>query len=222
MELVFAEAREAAKHGPAVLFFDEADGFFAKGEYGSIPIEGLIKDAWSQLLTDFVPCYVIGATNNPWTINMGDWGRRFAHRLHVGLPDEAARTSIFTKILSKERHDIDEDGMFTMSKETEGYCISDIKSVVRKVAVRKGAAVVRARGWVTDVVSGAFIPAAESEEPEVADISYKELQTKNLPVEAAPIKLEEVLAGIKKHQPANPPGADDKYKEWKAGLRKMA
>jgi SpoVK/Ycf46/Vps4 family AAA+-type ATPase len=124
---------------PVLLFIDEIDSLIGtrNSEVGG---EVRVKN---QFLTEMdgingkskeSQLYVIGATNKPWSLEVG-FLRRFQKRIYVTLPASASRTNLFLQYTSPLNVDgtlrVDE-----LSKISEGYSASDIKDICQSVQLR--------------------------------------------------------------------------------------
>jgi SpoVK/Ycf46/Vps4 family AAA+-type ATPase len=121
---------------PVLLFIDEIDSLLGtrNSEVGG---EVRVKN---QFLTEMdgingkgkeSQLYVIGATNKPWSLEVG-FLRRFQKRIYVTLPGNASRTNLFVQYTSPLNVDgtlrVDE-----LAKISEGYSASDIKDICQSV-----------------------------------------------------------------------------------------
>ena len=124
---------------PVLLFIDEIDSLLGtrNSEVGG---EVRVKN---QFLTEMdgingkgkeSQLYVIGATNKPWSLEVG-FLRRFQKRIYVTLPANASRTNLFLQYTGPLNVDgtlrVDE-----LSKISEGYSASDIKDICQSVQLR--------------------------------------------------------------------------------------
>src|ERR671910_2217771 len=124
---------------PVILFIDEIDSLLGtrNSEVGG---EVRVKN---QFLTEMdgingkskeSQLYVIGATNKPWTLEVG-FLRRFQKRIYVTLPANPSRTNLFLQYTSPLNVDgtlrVDE-----LAKISEGYSASDIKDICQSVQLR--------------------------------------------------------------------------------------
>jgi SpoVK/Ycf46/Vps4 family AAA+-type ATPase len=124
---------------PVLLFIDEIDSLLGtrNSEVGG---EVRVKN---QFLTEMdgidgkskeSQLYVIGATNKPWSLEVG-FLRRFQKRIYVTLPGNASRTNLFLQYTSPLNIDgtlrVDE-----LAKISEGYSASDIKDICQSVQLR--------------------------------------------------------------------------------------
>src|SRR5918999_384979 len=124
---------------PVLLFIDEIDSLLGtrNSEVGG---EVRVKN---QFLTEMdgingkgkeSQLYVIGATNKPWSLEVG-FLRRFQKRIYVTLPGNGSRTNLFVQYTSPLNVDgtlrVDE-----LAKISEGYSASDIKDICQSVQLR--------------------------------------------------------------------------------------
>ncbi len=124
---------------PVLLFIDEIDSLLGtrNSEVGG---EIRVKN---QFLTEMdgingkskeSQLYVIGATNKPWSLEVG-FLRRFQKRIYVTLPGNASRTNLFIQYTSP----LNVDGTLRveeLAKISEGYSASDIKDICQSVQLR--------------------------------------------------------------------------------------
>jgi SpoVK/Ycf46/Vps4 family AAA+-type ATPase len=124
---------------PVLLFIDEIDSLLGtrNSEVGG---EVRVKN---QFLTEMdgingkskeSQLYVIGATNKPWSLEVG-FLRRFQKRIYVTLPSNGSRTNLFLQYTMPLNVDgtlrVDE-----LAKISEGYSASDIKDICQSVQLR--------------------------------------------------------------------------------------
>jgi SpoVK/Ycf46/Vps4 family AAA+-type ATPase len=124
---------------PVLLFIDEIDSLLGtrNSEVGG---EVRVKN---QFLTEMdgingkskeSQLYVIGATNKPWSLEVG-FLRRFQKRIYVTLPSNGSRTNLFVQYTMPLNVDgtlrVDE-----LAKISEGYSASDIKDICQSVQLR--------------------------------------------------------------------------------------
>ena len=124
----------ARRKKPAIIFVDEIDSLCSarnEGENDSarrikteflVQMQGVGKDNKDVL--------VLGATNTPWDLDQA-MRRRFDKRVHVALPDAAARASIFQRQVAETPHSLTREHFADLGRRTEGYSGSDIGVVVR-------------------------------------------------------------------------------------------
>lgn len=109
VSMLYATARERA---PSVAFIDELEALFPTRESAT---SGAERRVLSTLLAELsgvatsgrAPVvFTIGATNAPWLMDSAALNR-FGRRVHVPLPDAAARQAILNIHLSKSGHSLD-------------------------------------------------------------------------------------------------------------------
>jgi SpoVK/Ycf46/Vps4 family AAA+-type ATPase len=124
---------------PVLLFIDEIDSLLGtrNSEVGG---EVRVKN---QFLTEMdgingkskeSQLYVIGATNKPWSLEVG-FLRRFQKRIYVTLPGNPSRTNLFLQYTRP----LNVDGTLRveeLAKISEGYSASDIKDICQSVQLR--------------------------------------------------------------------------------------
>ena len=76
---------------------------------------------------------VVGATNRPQELDDAA-RRRLVKRLYIPLPDLEARVDILSRLLGKEKHDVDRDEMISIGAQTEGYSGADMANLCREAA----------------------------------------------------------------------------------------
>ncbi|KAH6847437.1 hypothetical protein B0I37DRAFT_391365 [Chaetomium sp. MPI-CAGE-AT-0009] len=135
---LFALARE---NKPSLIFIDEIDALCASREDGGgggrehsarmktellVQLDGLPSDSDNSGIT------VLAATNLPWALDPA-FRRRFEPRLHIPLPDRAARRRLFEVHSSGERWGgvLGKGDVDVLAGMTEGFSGSDVAKVVR-------------------------------------------------------------------------------------------
>lgn len=128
---LFAMARE---NKPSIIFIDEIDALCGpRGEGESeasrriktemlVQMDGVGKDSKDVL--------VLGATNIPWQLDAAI-RRRFQRRVHITLPDLAARTTMFKIAIGNTPTALRSEDYRALALEAEGYSGSDISIVVQ-------------------------------------------------------------------------------------------
>ena len=76
---------------------------------------------------------MVGATTRPQELDDAA-RRRLVKRLYIPLPDSKARASILARLLGRERHDVSEEEMRSVSEMTEGYSGADMANLCREAA----------------------------------------------------------------------------------------
>ncbi|KAK5662211.1 hypothetical protein OQA88_8116 [Cercophora sp. LCS_1] len=128
---LFAMARE---NKPSIIFIDEIDALCGpRGEGESeasrriktemlVQMDGVGKDSKGVL--------ILGATNIPWQLDAAI-RRRFQRRVHISLPDLAARTTMFKLAVGDTKTALKPEDFRELAKTAEGYSGSDISIVVQ-------------------------------------------------------------------------------------------
>lgn len=136
---LYQRARDLADEGLAVIFIDEYDSLArsrdkSDSSHNSQVISTLLteldglseKGSSSQVIT-------IVATNRPWDLDDAILSRMDL-RIHVSLPDEAARAEIFRILLQNSGVKL-EEGLTTaeLARRTEGCSGRDIQRLCKKI-----------------------------------------------------------------------------------------
>ncbi|KLU90895.1 vacuolar protein sorting-associated protein 4 [Magnaporthiopsis poae ATCC 64411] len=128
---LFAMARE---NKPSIIFIDEVDALCGpRGEGESeasrriktemlVQMDGVGKDSEGVL--------VLGATNIPWQLDSAI-RRRFQKRVHISLPDAAARADMFKISVGETPTELSSDDYRKLALKSEGFSGSDISIVVQ-------------------------------------------------------------------------------------------
>ena len=128
----------AKVHQPSVVFIDEIDSLLTSRSEGEHESSRKIKTEFLVQL-DGANCVgeervlVVGATNRPQELDDAA-RRRLVKRLYIPLPDSEARASILARLLGRERHDVSEEEMKSVSLMTEGYSGADMANLCREAA----------------------------------------------------------------------------------------
>lgn len=124
----------ARENRPSIIFIDEVDALCGpRGEGESeasrrIKTEMLVQmDGVGQ---DSTGVLVLGATNIPWQLDSAI-RRRFQRRVHISLPDIAARTTMFKIAIGETPTTLKNDDYRELAKLSEGYSGSDIAIAVQ-------------------------------------------------------------------------------------------
>lgn len=133
---LFAVAR---CHQPAVIFVDEIDSLLTQRTDGEVEASRRIK---TEFLVQLDGCatseddrvLVIGATNRPQEIDEAA-RRRFRKRVYIPLPEESGRRRIVENLIRKQKHNLTQTDLDTISKLSEGYSGSDMDGLCREAAL---------------------------------------------------------------------------------------
>lgn len=124
----------ARENKPSIIFIDELDALCGpRGEGESeasrriktemlVQMDGVGKDSQGVL--------VLGATNIPWQLDTAI-RRRFQRRVHISLPDIAARTTMFKIAVGETPHTLKTEDFRELAKLADGYSGSDITIAVQ-------------------------------------------------------------------------------------------
>ena len=133
---IFAKARQNA---PVVIFFDEIDSI-ATQRGRNAGDSGVSERVVSQLLTEMngleelENVVVIATTNRPDLIDSALLRPgRFDFQVHIPMPDEVSRRSIFD-IHTREKPVVDDIDLDGLASKTEGYNGADIAAICREAA----------------------------------------------------------------------------------------
>ena len=124
----------AREHKPAIIFIDEVDALCGpRGEGESeasrriktellVQMDGVGKDSTGVL--------ILGATNIPWQLDAAI-RRRFQRRVHISLPDAAARRKMFQLSVGSTPCNLTTADYRELAEKTHGYSGSDIAIAVQ-------------------------------------------------------------------------------------------
>ena len=189
VKMLFERARELQ---PAIIFIDELDSIGVTRSGDDVGGERRLK---TQLLTELQGLAnesedrttLIGATNLPWEIDFA-LRSRFEKRIHVPLPDTAARKVIFK--IHMEGVDTASDVKFDeLATLTEGYSGRDISVVCREAAME---------------------PIRELE-------STGRMDDDNEILDLRAVSRDDFLDAIENIRPATSPEDVKKYRDWAEG-----
>lgn len=126
----------AKSQQPVIVFVDEIDTAFRRGESGD---SGVSKNIFSEFLqftsnTDNRGKIIfIAATNRPDLLDAAlKRAGRFDKKIPILLPEEKDREKIFEVIMKKYDFDTDIIDFSEYAKRTEGYTGAEIETVIRK------------------------------------------------------------------------------------------
>ena len=124
----------ARENKPSIIFIDEIDALCGpRGEGESeasrriktemlVQMDGVGKDSKGVL--------ILGATNIPWQLDAAI-RRRFQRRVHISLPDFAARTTMFKLAVGDTNTALKSEDFRELARAAEGYSGSDVSIVVQ-------------------------------------------------------------------------------------------
>ena len=133
---LFAVAR---CHQPAVIFLDEIDSLLSQRTEGEMEGNRRIKTEFLVQLDGAATSsedriLIIGATNRPQEIDEAA-RRRLVKRFYIPLPEDHARRSIVSSLLSKQQHTLTDADLDEVMEATAGYSGSDMANLCREAAM---------------------------------------------------------------------------------------
>ena len=138
VKLLFKMARERK---PSIIFIDEVDAMC--GDRGA----STTTEYTNRLKTEFLVqmdgvgndnegVFILAATNIPWTLDPA-MRRRFQKRIHIPLPDEAARIRLFEiGIPDTARGQVRSSHIRELGRRTKGFSGSDISIAIQDALMR--------------------------------------------------------------------------------------
>jgi len=124
----------ARENKPSIIFIDEIDALCGPRGEGESEASRRIK---TELLVqmdgvgnDSRGVLILGATNLPWQLDAAI-RRRFERRVHITLPDVAARSKMFELAVGDTPCELSSADLRNLAQMTEGYSGSDISIAVR-------------------------------------------------------------------------------------------
>ncbi|KAJ2357802.1 Vacuolar protein sorting-associated protein 4 [Coemansia sp. RSA 2618] len=128
---LFAMARE---NRPSIIFIDEVDSLCGSRSDSEAEASRRIKTEFLVQMNgvgyDDTGVLVLGATNIPWTLDVGI-RRRFEKRIYIPLPDPAARARMFQLHIGNTPCTLTQRDYRMLGDRTDGYSGSDIAVIVR-------------------------------------------------------------------------------------------
>jgi vacuolar protein-sorting-associated protein 4 len=153
---------------------------------------------------------ILGATNLPWLID-GAALRRFDRRIYVPLPDGEARAQMLAKALLRAGASTEQ--VVEVVAETEGYSGSDIKVLLKEVAMRARRAVTEATHYCPSTSeTGAFVPCAADAQGAL-ESTFEEWPDKKR-LRAPPPLASDYLEALKTVKPTVAPGDVQQWASW--------
>jgi len=120
---------------PSIIFIDEIDSLCSSRSESESESARRIKTEFLVQMNgvgnDMDGVLVLGATNMPWTLDVG-MRRRFEKRIYIALPDIFARTKMFEIHLGDTPHNLNSKDFRELAESTEGYSGSDLAQIVRE------------------------------------------------------------------------------------------
>ena len=197
--MISAIFRQAIRHAPSIIFFDEIEVLVAKRDTGKEAATGVVQtfltelDGFKTKKLD-KPVIVIAATNKPWMLDEAILSR-FEKRIYIPLPDREARKQMFRIHLEKRGFSIEGITYDELADLTEGYSGRDIRNVCQTAIMMM---LRRANPGIIEKLM------------RIKDLS--ELQKETYRIE--PITREELLKAIETVKPAVTKEDIKRYEEW--------
>ena len=118
-----------------MIFIDEVDSLCGKRTEGENESSRRIK---TEFLVQMDGCghdskglLIMGATNTPWELDEA-FRRRFEKRIYINLPEESARTMMFTNKLKDVKHTLGAEEFSELGNASYLYSGADIKTVTKE------------------------------------------------------------------------------------------
>ena len=197
--MISAIFRQALRHAPSIVFFDEVEVLVARRDSDRQAATGVVQ-AFLTELDGFKtkrlekPVIVIAATNKPWMLDEAILSR-FEKRIYIPLPDTKAREEIFRLHLERRGFRITGISYSELARLTEGYSGRDLRNVCQ------AAIMMMLRRTNPNIVEKLA---------RVRDLSELEHETYRV----EPITREELLKAIRSVKPAVTREEVRKYEEW--------
>jgi len=197
--MISAIFRQAIRHAPSIIFFDEVEVLVARRESDRQAATGVVQTFLTELdgfKTKKLekPVIVIAATNKPWMLDEAILSR-FEKRMYIPLPDYEARKQMFRIHLEKRGFQITGITYDELARLTEGYSGRDIRNICQTAIMMM---LRRANPDITEKLM------------RIRDLSEVERETYRI----EPITREELLKAINSVKPAVTMGDIRRYEEW--------
>lgn len=174
----------ARENKPSIIFIDEVDALCGpRGEGESeasrriktemlVQMDGVGKDSTGVL--------VLGATNIPWQLDAAI-RRRFQRRVHISLPDIAARTTMFKIAVGDTRTSLKSEDYRELAKLSEGYSGSDIAVAVQDALMQPVRKIQQATHFKKVELDGeARVTPCSPGEPDAIEMTWEQVDTDQL------------------------------------------
>ncbi|KAK4223208.1 putative vacuolar protein sorting-associated protein [Podospora fimiseda] len=197
---LFAMARE---NKPSIIFIDEIDALCGpRGEGESeasrriktemlVQMDGVGKDSKGVL--------ILGATNIPWQLD-GAIRRRFQRRVHISLPDVAARTTMFKLAVGDTKTALKQEDFRELALASEGYSGSDISIVVQDALMQPVRKIQQATHFKKVMVDGKQrVTPCSPGDPEAIEMTWESVASEEL-LEPS-VEKKDFLKAIKSSRP---------------------
>ncbi|XP_052445288.1 vacuolar protein sorting-associated protein 4B-like isoform X1 [Carassius gibelio] len=201
----------AQEQKPSIIFIDEIDAMFGSRNENESEAARKIKTEFLVQMqgvgNDNEGILVLGATNIPWTLDSAI-RRRFEKLIHIPLPEQQARSSMFKLHLGSTPNNLNESDFITLGKKTDGYSGADISIVVRDALMQPIRRVqsathfkkVRGKAWNNPeaVVDDLLTPSSPND-PDAIQMTWEDVARDKLlePI----VSLEDMLMSLEKTKP---------------------
>lgn len=210
---LFAMARE---NKPSIIFIDEIDALCGpRGEGESeasrriktemlVQMDGVGKDSKGVL--------ILGATNIPWQLDAAI-RRRFQRRVHISLPDLAARTKMFSIAIGDTKTALKPEDFRELARASEGYSGSDISIVVQDALMQPVRKIQQATHFKKVMVDGKkrMTPCSPGD-PEAVEMTWEGVEGDEL-LEPM-VEKKDFLRAIKSSRPTVSQVDLERNEEW--------
>ncbi|KIM21083.1 hypothetical protein M408DRAFT_333669 [Serendipita vermifera MAFF 305830] len=210
---LFEMARERK---PSIIFIDEIEALCSSREAESENLKSGMKTEFLVQMDgvghDNSGILVLAATNLPWTLDAA-MRRRFQRRIHIGLPDEKARTHMFEIGVGKTPCDLKADDYARLGSKTEGFSGSDISIVVQEALMQPVKKINTATHYRKVNVSGVekYTPSTPSE-PGSIPMSWRKVPADKLL--EPPLLASDFFNAVDKIKPSVSEEDTLRSKEW--------
>ncbi|KAK3306089.1 P-loop containing nucleoside triphosphate hydrolase protein [Chaetomium strumarium] len=210
---LFAMARE---NKPSIIFIDEIDALCGpRGEGESeasrriktellVQMDGVGKDSKGVL--------ILGATNIPWQLDAAI-RRRFQRRVHISLPDFAARTTMFKLAVGDTNTALKPEDFRELAKAAEGYSGSDISIVVQDALMQPVRKIQQATHFKKVMKDGKeMLTPCSPGDPQAIEMTWESVPSEELlePV----VEKKDFIRAIKASRPTVSQGDLERNEEW--------
>lgn len=210
---LFNMARESK---PAIIFIDEIDALCGPRGEGESEASRRIK---TELLVqmdgvgnDSKGVLILGATNIPWQLDMAI-RRRFQRRVHISLPDVAARMKMFMLAVGSTPCQLQQADYRALGDMTEGYSGSDISIAVQDALMQPVRKIQSATHYKKVLVDGEekLTPCSPGDQG-AQEMTWVDVDGEKLL--EPPLTLKDFVKAIKSSRPTVSPEDLEKNEEW--------
>lgn len=206
----------ARESRPAIIFIDEVDALCGpRGEGESeasrriktellVQMDGVGKDSKGVL--------ILGATNIPWQLDAAI-RRRFQRRVHISLPDQAARMKMFMLNVGSTTGTLTQADFRTLGELSEGYSGSDISIAVQDALMQPIRKIQMATHYKQVIVDGAekLTPCSPGDEG-ATEMSWVDVESDKLL--EPPLVIRDFIKAVKAARPTVSQDDLAKNEDW--------